>query len=84
MHISVRSFSQPTSGLDAYNALAICRFLKSYAQRKQRTIVMSIHQPRADILRTFDQLMVLGGGRMVRERKRERERDDSFSLHVCG
>ena len=60
------TFPQPTSGLDAYNALQICRFLKSYAQHKHRTIIMSIHQPRADIFAMFDKLMVLGGGRTVR------------------
>ena len=57
---------QPTSGLDSANALGICRFLKTYAARKQRTIIMSIHQPRADIFAMFDQLMVLGGGQTVR------------------
>ena len=59
------TFPQPTSGLDAYNALQICRFLKSYAQHKHRTIIMSIHQPRYDSFLTFDDLMILGDGRSV-------------------
>lgn len=57
---------QPTSGLDAANALTICRFLKTYAVRKNRTIIMSIHQPRPDIFNMLDRLMVLGGGQTVR------------------
>jgi len=61
-----KAVPQPTSGLDAANALTICRFLKTYAVRKNRTIIMSIHQPRPDIFNMLDRLMVLGGGQTVR------------------
>lgn len=62
---SVVFLDEPTSGLDSYNALSVCKFLKVYAQKKNRTVVMSIHQPRSDIYHTFDKLMVLAGGRTV-------------------
>ena len=59
---SVVFLDEPTSGLDAFNAMAVCRFLKEYASRKNRTVIMSIHQPRSDIFYTFDRLLVLGDG----------------------
>lgn len=62
---SVVFLDEPTSGLDSYNALSVCKFLKIYASKKNRTVVMSIHQPRSDIYHTFDKLMVLAGGRTI-------------------
>lgn len=37
-------FFQPTSGLDSYNAHSLMETLKTLAQQKNRTIIMSIHQ----------------------------------------
>ena len=73
---------QPTSGLDSANALTICRFLKTYALRKKRTIIMSIHQPRADIFAMFDRLMVLGGGQTVRTHTRARAQKEAEEMNV--
>lgn len=54
-----------TSGLDAASAARIVRTLKRLAVRQGRTVIATIHQPRASILAMFDQLLLLSGGRVV-------------------
>jgi len=80
---SVVFLDEPTSGLDSYNALSVCKFLKTYAQKKNRTIIMSIHQPRSDIYHTFDKLMVLAGGRTVSKIFRATWSPFSLFLSLC-
>lgn len=52
---------EPTSGLDAYGSLKVIKVLKQLAERG-RTIVCTIHQPRADIFKLFDKLLLLKDG----------------------
>lgn len=55
------------SSLDSATAMALCRTLAAIAQRGT-TVLLSIHQPRADIFALFDRVVVLGeGGRVVFE-----------------
>ncbi|KAI9224515.1 hypothetical protein BC828DRAFT_373293 [Blastocladiella britannica] len=62
---SVLFVDEPTSGLDAYNAHNVVECLRNLARNYNRTIVLTIHQPRSDIFAMFDRLMLLAQGRMV-------------------
>ena len=55
---------EPTSGLDSASALMMVSLLKKLAKRG-KTIVCVIHQPRASIMPMFNQLLLLGAGRMI-------------------
>jgi len=56
---------EPTSGLDSHNALTIMRKLKQLATDHSRTIICSVHQPRALIFALFDRIVLLSKGRVV-------------------
>ncbi|XP_059145920.1 ATP-binding cassette sub-family G member 8-like, partial [Physella acuta] len=55
---------EPTSGLDSFTANSLVKTLSRLAS-KQRTVVMSIHQPRFDIFNTVDDVMILSKGHVV-------------------
>ncbi|KAJ2717278.1 FAD-dependent urate hydroxylase [Coemansia spiralis] len=61
---SIIFLDEPTSGLDAYSAYTVMLTLSRLAQRHGRTIICTIHQPRADIFGMFDRLIVLAAGKM--------------------
>ncbi|KAJ2846956.1 (ABC) transporter, partial [Coemansia brasiliensis] len=61
---SIIFLDEPTSGLDAYNAFVVMDTLSKLARRYGRTVICTIHQPRADIFSMFDQLLVLAAGQM--------------------
>ena len=52
---------EPTSGLDSAAALEVCRTLRAVADLGL-TIVAVIHQPRAEIFRSIDDLLLLAPG----------------------
>jgi ABC-type multidrug transport system ATPase subunit len=52
---------EPTSGLDATAALEVCRTLRTIADLGL-TVVAVIHQPRAEIFASFDDLLLLAPG----------------------
>ena len=52
---------EPTSGLDAYGALQVVGALRKFGDRGQ-TIACTIHQPRSDIFKLFDQLLLMSAG----------------------
>lgn len=56
---------EPTTGLDAYNAMNVMENLTNLACRKGYTVVCTIHQPRSTIFELFDQLMILSQGQVV-------------------
>lgn len=56
---------QPTSGLDSYNAFTLMETLKRLAKERNRTIIVSIHQPRSNIYEMFDSLVLLAHGELV-------------------
>ena len=56
---------EPTSGLDAFQALNVMTTLKDLADKKGRTVVASVHQPRSSIYALLDQLVLLSGGCLV-------------------
>ncbi|KAJ3061329.1 hypothetical protein HK102_009153, partial [Quaeritorhiza haematococci] len=54
---------EPTSGLDSTSALSTCHILKSIS-RLNLTVVSVIHQPRFEIFKEFDDLLlIVPGGR---------------------
>lgn len=64
------ALDEPTTGVSAKESLSIARVLKSLSDEKI-SVIASIHQPRSDILKYFDLLLVLSKGRMVFFGKRE-------------
>lgn len=61
---SILFLDEPTTGLDSYNALLLCQSLKNLAMKMNKTIVMSIHQPRSDIFKLFDKVLILSKGQL--------------------
>lgn len=57
---------EPTSGLDATAASSIMRTLKSIA-RLGISVIVTIHQPRAEIMEMMDELILLANGQVVCE-----------------
>ena len=55
---------EPTSGLDAASALMVVDLLKRQTLQG-KTVVCVIHQPRASILPLFDQVLLMGAGKVV-------------------
>ncbi|KAG0190293.1 hypothetical protein DFQ28_002243 [Apophysomyces sp. BC1034] len=62
---SLLFLDEPTSGLDAYNAGMVMECLRRLAKHGRRTVVVTIHQPRSNIFKMFDSLMLLAGGQTV-------------------
>jgi len=60
---SVIFLDEPTTGLDARTALNIMETIGKLA-KSGRTIILTIHQPRSDIVALFDKLLVLARGRV--------------------
>uniref|UniRef100_A0A673N9B8 Broad substrate specificity ATP-binding cassette transporter ABCG2 n=1 Tax=Sinocyclocheilus rhinocerous TaxID=307959 RepID=A0A673N9B8_9TELE len=61
---SVLFLDEPTTGLDASTAYSVLLLLKRMAGQ-ERTIIMSVHQPRYSIYRLFDSLTLLVNGKQV-------------------
>jgi ABC-type multidrug transport system ATPase subunit len=61
---SILFLDEPTTGLDNYNAYLLCKSFQHLAKRLNKTIIMSIHQPRADIFKLFDTVLILSKGRL--------------------
>ncbi|KAL5376837.1 hypothetical protein PMIN06_006870 [Paraphaeosphaeria minitans] len=53
---------EPTTGLDSTSAYQIVKTLQNLA-RKGRTIIVTIHQPRSEIWRCFDHIILLTRGK---------------------
>jgi ABC-type multidrug transport system ATPase subunit len=62
---SILFLDEPTSGLDAYNAYNVVESLASLARDYNRTVVLTIHQPRSNIVSLFDHLVLLARGKTV-------------------
>ncbi|KAJ3058638.1 hypothetical protein HK102_010384, partial [Quaeritorhiza haematococci] len=59
---SILLLDEPTSGLSSTDALSVMTTIKSLA-RKNRTVILTIHQPRSEIFDMFDKLLLLSKGR---------------------
>lgn len=54
---------EPTSGLDAAAAAEIMQLITGIARKRNVVVATSIHQPSSHIFYSFDQLLLLSGGR---------------------
>lgn len=61
---SVILLDEPTSGLSATDALSVMSSIKRLASHN-RTVVCTIHQPRSEIFEMFDQILLLGDGKVA-------------------
>lgn len=59
------SLDEPTSGLDAFNALNSIEIIRTLTTTRKKIVLMTIHQPRTDILTQFDKIILLSAGRVV-------------------
>ena len=55
---------EPTSGLDTYSAYNLIKNLKDLTNMG-RTVISTIHQPSSDILRLFDDMIILNQGKII-------------------
>ena len=62
---AVLILDEPTSGLDSAAALHVCSMLRSMAVSRNRTIILSIHQPGYRILQQFHAVLILARGSVV-------------------
>ena len=60
---SILFLDEPTSGLDAFTQLSVAKLLRRIA-RMGHTVVATIHNPSAEMLALFDQLLILVEGRV--------------------
>ncbi|KAJ3336599.1 hypothetical protein HDU91_001727, partial [Kappamyces sp. JEL0680] len=56
---------EPTSGLDAFNAFNAIEAIKNLAKAEKKIVLLTIHQPRTDILDLFDKVILLSMGKLV-------------------
>uniref|UniRef100_A0A803PJ06 ABC transporter domain-containing protein n=1 Tax=Cannabis sativa TaxID=3483 RepID=A0A803PJ06_CANSA len=56
---------EPTSGLDSNSALQIVDMLKTMAETRGRTIILSIHQPGFRIVKSFNSILLLANGSVL-------------------
>ena len=61
---SIIFLDEPTSGLDTYTAYSLIKSLKNLTE-EGRTVVATIHQPSSEILRLFDDMILLNRGKIV-------------------
>ncbi|VFQ72689.1 unnamed protein product [Cuscuta campestris] len=62
---AVLLLDEPTSGLDSKSAFKVMQTLKSTAETRRRTVIVSIHQPSFKILSTIDKILLLSKGAVV-------------------
>ncbi|KAK2983599.1 hypothetical protein RJ640_023133 [Escallonia rubra] len=62
---AVLLLDEPTSGLDSNSAFKVMQTLRSIADSRQRTIILSIHQPSFKILSTIDRILLLAKGTVI-------------------
>ena len=63
----VFSFPDPSLSTDSTTALTIVETISAVCKH-DRTVAMTIHQPSTRVLDTFDKVLFLSRGRMVREK----------------
>jgi ABC-type multidrug transport system ATPase subunit len=62
---SVCLLDEPTTGLDAFTAHHVMETLQHLSHEGHRTVIISIHQPRYDIFRLLDEIILLSRGRQI-------------------
>ncbi|ESW15478.1 hypothetical protein PHAVU_007G075700 [Phaseolus vulgaris] len=62
---AVLLLDEPTSGLDSTSAFKVIQILKQTCLSRNRTIILSIHQPSFKILSCIDRILLLSKGTVV-------------------
>ncbi|XP_055390633.1 protein white, partial [Condylostylus longicornis] len=55
---------EPTSGLDSFMANSVVQVLKGLSQ-KNKTIILTIHQPSSELYEMFDKILLMAEGRVA-------------------
>lgn len=71
---------EPTSGLDAFTAINLIKTLKTFAINYNVVMIMTIHQPRTDILECLDKILLLSMGKTIWYGRVEKSLDHFASL----
>ncbi|XP_043721818.1 ABC transporter G family member 5-like [Telopea speciosissima] len=74
---NVLILDEPTSGLDSTSALQIIDMLKTMAETRGRTIILSIHQPGFRIVKLFNSIIMMADGAVLHHGT-----VDQLSLHL--
>ncbi|KDQ16857.1 hypothetical protein BOTBODRAFT_30755 [Botryobasidium botryosum FD-172 SS1] len=61
---SILCLDEPTTGLDSFTAHSLLRTLSNLAHRN-RTVILSLHQPRSDAFSLFSRIVLLSRGSVV-------------------
>ncbi|XP_065211514.1 protein scarlet-like [Planococcus citri] len=56
---------EPTTGLDSFSALKLVTILRNVAEKHNKTIICSIHQPNPRVFELFHQVILLSRGKIV-------------------
>ena len=56
---------EPTTGLDAFTAFNTVSLIKKVVQKRNIAVLMTIHQPRSDILNLIDEIQLISAGLTV-------------------
>lgn len=56
---------EPTSGLDAFTALNIIKGIKDAAVSRRQAVMMTVHQPRENLLDLFDKIILMAEGNVL-------------------
>ncbi|KAK3777342.1 hypothetical protein RRG08_062507 [Elysia crispata] len=56
---------EPTSGLDSFTARHLVSTLVELAHKGEKLVLMTVHQPRSDIVQMLDKIGVLTGGQLA-------------------
>ena len=62
---SLLFLDEPTSGLDSFISFNIIKTLKDLVKADNRTVLMTIHQPRETIVELFDKILLMSRGHCV-------------------
>jgi ABC-type multidrug transport system ATPase subunit len=56
---------EPTSGLDSLTSYVIVKHLSDLARDRNKTVIMTIHQPNSEIFALFHKLVLMVEGRLI-------------------
>jgi ABC-type multidrug transport system ATPase subunit len=56
---------EPTSGLDARSAMSVMNLLGNMTKSKGVTVLITIHQPRIEMWKTFDRVLLMCYGKVA-------------------
>ena len=62
---AVMFLDEPTSGLDSLTAFIIVQYLRKLAREEGKNMIMTIHQPSAELFHLFDRLILMAEGQIV-------------------